>query len=41
MVEACIAAGGEFLTGAKLFDVYVGQGVEEGEEPSNRIAYSL
>ncbi|MGC9458620.1 phenylalanine--tRNA ligase subunit beta, partial [Vibrio genomosp. F10 str. 9ZD137] len=40
IVEACIAAGGEFLTGAKLFDVYVGQGVEEGKK-SLAIALSL
>ncbi|MEZ9702199.1 hypothetical protein AB4233_23955 [Vibrio sp. 10N.286.45.F3] len=32
--------GSEILTGAKLFDVYVGQGVEEGKK-SLAIALSL
>ncbi|WED23099.1 phenylalanine--tRNA ligase subunit beta [Vibrio sp. JC009] len=32
VVEACLKAGGEFLTDAKLFDVYVGKGVEEGKK---------
>ena len=40
IVEACIAAGGEFLTDAKLFDVYVGKGVEEGKK-SLAIALTL
>ncbi|MCZ8488370.1 hypothetical protein O9992_17195 [Vibrio lentus] len=37
MYRRCVA---EFLTGAKLFDVYVGQGVEEGKK-SLAIALSL
>lgn len=40
IVNACIANGGELLTGAKLFDVYRGKGVEEGNK-SLAIALSL
>ena len=40
IVNACLEAGGEFLTDAKLFDVYVGKGVEEGKK-SLAIALSL
>ncbi|WP_375753889.1 phenylalanine--tRNA ligase subunit beta [Vibrio sp. HN007] len=40
VVEACLKSGGEFLTDAKLFDVYVGKGVEEGKK-SLAIALSL
>ncbi|MBD1575681.1 phenylalanine--tRNA ligase subunit beta [Vibrio sp. S11_S32] len=40
IVAACLASGGELLTGAKLFDVYQGQGVEEGKK-SLAIALSL
>ena len=32
IVNACMEAGGEFLTDAKLFDVYTGKGVEEGKK---------
>ena len=40
IVNACLANGGELLTGAKLFDVYRGKGVEEGNK-SLAIALSL
>jgi phenylalanyl-tRNA synthetase beta chain len=40
IVDACIEAGGEFLTDAKLFDVYVGKGVEDGKK-SLAIALTL
>ncbi|CAH8207931.1 phenylalanine--tRNA ligase subunit beta [Vibrio aestuarianus] len=40
IVNACRAAGGELLKDAKLFDVYVGKGVEEGKK-SLAIALSL
>jgi phenylalanyl-tRNA synthetase beta chain len=40
IVEHIIATGGEFLTDAKLFDVYVGKGVEEGKK-SLAIALTL
>ncbi|MFV0574299.1 MAG: phenylalanine--tRNA ligase subunit beta [Vibrio sp.] len=40
VVDACLANGGELLTGAKLFDVYQGKGVEEGKK-SLAIALSL
>lgn len=40
VVNACLANGGELLTGAKLFDVYRGKGVEEGKK-SLAIALSL
>ncbi|WP_105902694.1 phenylalanine--tRNA ligase subunit beta [Vibrio gangliei] len=40
VVDACLANGGELLTGAKLFDVYRGKGVEEGKK-SLAIALSL
>lgn len=40
VVSACLANGGELLTGAKLFDVYQGKGVEEGKK-SLAIALSL
>ncbi|MBC7006282.1 phenylalanine--tRNA ligase subunit beta [Photobacterium sp. BZF1] len=40
IVNACLEAGGEFLTDAKLFDVYVGKGVEEGKK-SLAIALTL
>ena len=40
IVKACLEAGGEFLTDAKLFDVYVGKGVEEGKK-SLAIALTL
>ncbi|SDI09423.1 phenylalanyl-tRNA synthetase beta subunit [Vibrio xiamenensis] len=40
IVEACLQAGGEFLKEAKLFDVYVGKGVEEGKK-SLAIALTL
>ncbi|WCE30993.1 phenylalanine--tRNA ligase subunit beta [Vibrio sp. SCSIO 43137] len=40
VVAACLEAGGEFLTDAKLFDVYVGKGVEEGKK-SLAIALTL
>ncbi|MBF9000126.1 MULTISPECIES: phenylalanine--tRNA ligase subunit beta [Vibrio] len=40
IVQACVAAGGELLKDAKLFDVYVGQGVEDGKK-SLAIALTL
>ncbi|WP_413284406.1 phenylalanine--tRNA ligase subunit beta [Vibrio sp. MA40-2] len=40
VVNACLQAGGEFLTEAKLFDVYVGKGVEDGKK-SLAIALTL
>ncbi len=40
IVAACYAAGGELLKEAKLFDVYVGKGVEEGKK-SLAIALTL
>ena len=40
VVNACLTHGGELLTGAKLFDVYQGKGVEEGKK-SLAIALSL
>ncbi|MDV7104319.1 phenylalanine--tRNA ligase subunit beta [Vibrio sp. TH_r3] len=40
VVNACVQAGGEFLTEAKLFDVYVGKGVEDGKK-SLAIALTL
>ncbi|GLT20010.1 phenylalanine--tRNA ligase beta subunit [Vibrio zhanjiangensis] len=40
IVAACLEKGGEFLTDARLFDVYVGKGVEEGKK-SLAIALSL
>ncbi len=40
IVNACLAQGGEFLKAAKLFDVYVGKGVEEGKK-SLAIALTL
>ncbi len=40
IVAACYAAGGELLKDAKLFDVYVGKGVEEGKK-SLAIALTL
>ncbi|MBD1565902.1 phenylalanine--tRNA ligase subunit beta [Vibrio sp. S12_S33] len=40
IVNACRAAGGELLKDAKLFDVYVGKGVEEGKK-SLAIALNL
>ncbi|QPL54771.1 phenylalanine--tRNA ligase subunit beta [Vibrio navarrensis] len=40
IVNACLEAGGEFLKAAKLFDVYVGKGVEEGKK-SLAIALTL
>ncbi|MGF1910719.1 phenylalanine--tRNA ligase subunit beta [Vibrio kasasachensis] len=40
IVEACLEQGGEFLKDAKLFDVYVGKGVEEGKK-SLAIALTL
>jgi len=40
IVAACHASGGELLTEAKLFDVYVGKGVEEGKK-SLAIALTL
>ncbi|MDB1123838.1 phenylalanine--tRNA ligase subunit beta [Vibrio algarum] len=40
VVAACLKAGGDFLTDAKLFDVYVGKGVEEGKK-SLAIALTL
>ena len=40
IVNACLAQGGEFLKDAKLFDVYVGKGVEEGKK-SLAIALTL
>ncbi|HAS6046993.1 phenylalanine--tRNA ligase subunit beta [Vibrio vulnificus] len=40
IVNACLGVGGEFLKAAKLFDVYVGKGVEEGKK-SLAIALTL
>ncbi|MCA4022011.1 phenylalanine--tRNA ligase subunit beta [Vibrio vulnificus] len=40
IVNACLEVGGEFLKAAKLFDVYVGRGVEEGKK-SLAIALTL
>ena len=40
IVAACYASGGELLKDAKLFDVYVGKGVEEGKK-SLAIALTL
>ncbi len=40
IVAECLASGGELLTSAKLFDVYRGQGVEEGKK-SLAIALTL
>ncbi|OEF24125.1 phenylalanine--tRNA ligase subunit beta [Vibrio rumoiensis] len=40
VVNACLTHGGELLTGAQLFDVYQGKGVEEGKK-SLAIALSL
>ncbi|PWI34043.1 phenylalanine--tRNA ligase subunit beta [Vibrio albus] len=40
IINTCLAVGGEFLTDAKLFDVYKGQGVEEGKK-SLAIALTL
>ncbi|CAM3622616.1 phenylalanine--tRNA ligase subunit beta [Vibrio aquimaris] len=40
IVAACLEKGGEFLTDARLFDVYLGKGVEEGKK-SLAIALSL
>jgi phenylalanyl-tRNA synthetase beta chain len=40
IVAACLESGNEYLKGAKLFDVYVGQGVEEGKK-SLAIALTL
>ncbi|MGR5363164.1 phenylalanine--tRNA ligase subunit beta [Vibrio mediterranei] len=40
IVAACLEQGGEFLKDAKLFDVYVGKGVEEGKK-SLAIALTL
>ena len=40
IVAACLAQGGEFLQDARLFDVYVGKGVEEGKK-SLAIALTL
>lgn len=40
IVNACLEQGGEFLKDAKLFDVYVGKGVEEGKK-SLAIALTL
>ncbi|MFC1235591.1 phenylalanine--tRNA ligase subunit beta [Vibrio sp. F74] len=40
IVEACLDAGGSFLTDVSLFDVYVGKGVEEGKK-SLAIALTL
>lgn len=40
VVAACVEAGGEFLTDASLFDVYIGKGVEEGKK-SLAIALTL
>ncbi|GLO60852.1 phenylalanine--tRNA ligase beta subunit [Vibrio sp. MACH09] len=40
VVAACLSAGGALLTDAKLFDVYVGKGVEEGKK-SLAIALTL
>ncbi|HDY8009319.1 TPA: phenylalanine--tRNA ligase subunit beta [Vibrio vulnificus] len=40
IVNACLEVGGAFLKAAKLFDVYVGKGVEEGKK-SLAIALTL
>lgn len=40
IVKACLANGGELLTGANLFDVYRGKGVDDGKK-SLAIALSL
>ncbi|WP_114785530.1 phenylalanine--tRNA ligase subunit beta [Vibrio tetraodonis] len=40
IVAACLEKGGEFLTDVRLFDVYLGKGVEEGKK-SLAIALSL
>ncbi|HFQ4914696.1 TPA: phenylalanine--tRNA ligase subunit beta [Vibrio vulnificus] len=40
IVNACLEVGGEFLKAAKLFDVYVGKGIEEGKK-SLAIALTL
>lgn len=40
IVDACLNAGGSFLTNVSLFDVYVGKGVEEGKK-SLAIALTL
>jgi len=40
IVTECLASGGELLTSAKLFDVYRGQGVEDGKK-SLAIALTL
>ncbi|HAS6066170.1 TPA: phenylalanine--tRNA ligase subunit beta [Vibrio vulnificus] len=40
IVNACLEVGGEFLKAAKLFDVYLGKGVEEGKK-SLAIALTL
>ncbi|OLQ88157.1 phenylalanine--tRNA ligase subunit beta [Vibrio panuliri] len=40
IVNACLEQGGEFLKDARLFDVYVGKGVEEGKK-SLAIALTL
>ncbi|EGQ8091959.1 phenylalanine--tRNA ligase subunit beta [Vibrio vulnificus] len=40
IVNACLEVGGEFLKATKLFDVYVGKGVEEGKK-SLAIALTL
>lgn len=40
IVDACLASGGELLVGAKLFDVYVGKGIEDGKK-SLAIALTL
>jgi phenylalanyl-tRNA synthetase beta chain len=40
IINTCLEAGGEFLTDAKLFDVYKGQGVEDGKK-SLAIALTL
>lgn len=40
IISTCLEAGGEFMTDAKLFDVYTGQGVEEGKK-SLAIALTL
>ncbi|WP_428772342.1 phenylalanine--tRNA ligase subunit beta [Vibrio sp.] len=40
VVDACLETGGEFVKDAKLFDVYVGKGVEEGHK-SLAIALTL
>jgi len=40
IVTSCLEQGGEFLKDARLFDVYVGKGVEEGKK-SLAIALTL